>query len=452
MTPNSFYTLHIYADGCTEPDINRAGRFLAATGAGFYNLTTAARYNEAEKLIRILKAQASNARPIWRGWPGAAFEDGGIWQRMMPQEWVNYRIAPNARWLQELNVLVLPCNEVGALGADARHYSQWEADATRLSFVQHAIHLAVLRLSTGNPLETEHENYDAVLQAASEYDAVLTPNEYTSTRPEITTHWHVGRYRWMWQRQDELKIKRSPVVIGEYGIAHVNPDKSLDPNRGYVAEDVNTDQHIAIIKRDGEIYQADGSTVCGFSFGKWLQGGGSFDLQNNESLSSAIETEAKNGTLNTSIRITQVLNPVVNLPPAVYGSRYGLSLPGDIINAYLDSSISSGSMGTIPNNAVVLFINEQVVDGTTWRRVKYLMMTGWIDMTGVGMALYVPPPDPVPAPAPAPTPVPVVRSITLTATQEQMFRTMIADLRADAAAKLSRAQMIEDALGLPRGA
>lgn len=449
MTPNSFYTLHIYADGCTEPDINRAGRFLAASGAAFYNLTTAARYNEAEKLIRILKAQAPNARPIWRGWPSEALKDGGIWQRTMPQEWVNYRIAPNAKWLQELDVLVLPCNEVGVLGVDARHYSQWEADAIRLSFVQYAVHLAVLRLSTGNPLETEHDNYDAVLQAASEYDAVLSPNEYTSMRPEITTNWHVGRYRWMGQRQDELKVKRSPVVIGEYGIAHVKDDKTLDPNRGYAAEGISIEQHIAVIKRDGAIYQADGVSVCGFSFGKWLEGGGSFDLQNNEPLLAAIETEAKNETLNASIRITQALNPVVTLPPAVYGSRYSLSLPGDIINAYADSSISSGSMGTIPNHAVVQFVDEEVVDGTTWRRVKYLAMIGWIDMTGVGMTVYVPPPDPVPV---TPSPAPLLRSISINAVQEKMFRDMITALRADAAAKLATAQTIEDCLGLPNGA
>src|SRR4051812_14562165 len=110
--PNSYLTLHILADGCNEADLNRAGRFLAACGSAYYNLTTAARYNEAEKIIRLLHYQAPNARPIWRGWPSQGLEDGGIWQRVKPQEWVNFKIAPNARWLKELNVLVLPCNEV----------------------------------------------------------------------------------------------------------------------------------------------------------------------------------------------------------------------------------------------------------------------------------------------------------------------------------------------------
>ena len=449
MTPGSFLSIHIDADGCNEADINRAGRFLAATGAAYYNLTTAARYNEAEKLIRILKAQAPKARALWRGWPNVALEDGGIWQRTMPQEWVNYRIAPNAKWLNELDVLVVTCNEVGVIGEDAKHFAQWEADSARLSFLQYAVSLAMLRYSTGTPRETEHDNYNAALQAASEFDGVLTPNEYTSTNAQITTNWHVGRYRWMWQQQDKLVVKRSPVVIGEYGIAHVNADKSLDPHKGYDGEGVNIDQHLAVIKRDGQIYQADEVTVCWFSFGHWQEGKGTFDLQSNEPLLAAVETEAKAGTLNTSKRITQALNPVVVVTPAVYGNRYTLTLPGALISGYADTSISSGSMGTVPNNAVVLFVDESVVGTVTWRKVKYAALTTWIDMTNVKMDAYIPPPVPA---QPAPIPAPLLRSISISVVQEQMFRDMINELRADASAKLARAQMIEDCLGLPSGA
>jgi len=311
---NSFYSLHILADGCDENDINRAGRFLAACECDYYHLTAAARYNESEKIIRLLRYQAPKARPIWRGWPGAAFEDGGIWKRMRPQEWVNYRVALNWKWLQELGVLVLPCNEVGTLGSDTRLYSNWEADAIRLAYIQFDVNLAVLRLSTGNPLETEHDNYNSLLQAASEYDAVLSFNEYTSTRMEITNKWHVGRYKWAWAQQDKLGVKRSPIVIGEYGVCRVNPDNSLDPNRGYVDQNVNVNDHVSIIKRDGLTYQPDGVTVCGFTFGKWQQGGGTFDIQHNEPLLSAVEIEAKAGHLAT---IKQQANVVTKPLPAL---------------------------------------------------------------------------------------------------------------------------------------
>lgn len=388
---NGFLSLHVLADGCNESDINRAGRFLAACECEYYNLTTAARYNEAEKLIGIFKTLAPKARPIWRGWPTDALEDGGIWQRVKPQEWVNYRIVPNSRWLQAFNVVVLPCNEVGVTGAEAIRYAQWEADVIRLTHIQFGVQLAALRLSTGNPLETEHANYNAVLQAASEYNAILSPNEYTSTRMEITNRWHVGRYRWMWEQQDRLKLKRSPIVIGEYGIARVTGNNTLDPYNGYAADGVPTEQHVSVIKRDGLVYQPDGITACWFVFGRWPQGKGSFDVHTNEPLLSSIETESKAGNLTTKKRITQTLNPVIAVPPVVIGTRYTVTTPGAMVNMYADSSLSSGSMGTVPNQAVVMVVDDATVNGQVWRKIKYLAVSGWVLMdTGVSMSEYIP--------------------------------------------------------------
>ena len=370
---SSFLTLNINADGCTEPDINRAGRFLAACGCNFYNITTAARYNEAEKLIRTLHYQAPLARAIWRGWPSDDLEDGGIWKRTTPQEWVNYRIKPNRRWLNEFDVLVLPCNEVGTLGADTRTYAEWEADVIRLSDIQFEVSLAVLRLSTGNPLETEHDNYNAVLQAASEYGAVLSPNEYTSTRTEVTTNWHVGRYRWMWKQQDKLGVMRSPVVVGEWGIARVNYSDpihpSLDPYKGYADVGVNTDDHIAIVKRDGTVYQADNTPVCWFTLGKWLQGNGTFSIQNDESLLSAVEAEAKLGRLN------MISNTIKN------GRLYTIVMTQENIPVYLTPAVDATRViGKLPNNASVTAGNAVRIGGDTFIQIKHSSFKGpgWI--------------------------------------------------------------------------
>lgn len=420
--PNSYLTLNVNADGCTEPDIDRAGRFLAACGCEYYNLTTAARYNEAEKIIRTINRQAPNARPIWRGWPSDALEDGGIWKRTTPQEWINYRIKPNRRWLNEFDVLVLPCNEVGTLGADTRTYAQWEADCIQLADIQYEVSLAVLRLSTGNPLESEHDNYNAVLQAASEYDAALSPNEYTSTRTEVTTKWHVGRYRWMWEQQDKLGIMRSPVVVGEWAIARVNYSDpmhpSLDPNRGFSNVGVDTDDHIAIIKRDGTIYQADNVPVCWFTFGKWQEGGGSFDTQHNEPLLTAVQVEAING------RLDMTMNALRN------GKLYHVILPGDNTPVYLTPRVDATQIvGTLPNNADVTAGNAVRIGGDTFIQIKHPSFkgAGWILKTAgfkftetVEMPVFKPevetkPLPPLPeapqngavAPAPVDTPKPV---------------------------------------------
>lgn len=450
---SSYLSLYIYGDGCNENDIQRAGRFLAECGCEYYNLTMAARYNESEKVIRLLHAIAPKARAIWRGWPSAALEDGGIWQRVKPVEWINYRIIPNRKWLQELNVLVLPCNEVGTLGADTRTYSQWEANVIRLSHIED-VELAVLRLSTGNPLETEHENFNAVLQAASEFDAVLSPNEYTSIHSEITSHWHVGRYHWMWEQQDKLGVKRSPVVIGEYAIARVNADKSLDPNHGYVAESVNIADHIKIIKSDGLTYQKDGTTVCWFVDGHWQQGAGSFDVQNNEPLLAAVETEAKAGHLDIK-RTTDTHPTVPPLPPAVSGKRYTVN---KLVTIYAAPSISSGSMGTIPDQGVVLMVDEEIYNSEVWRKIKYLATTGYIAMntSGVKMTEYIPvvsipadsPPVVIPTPPvvppvvttpPAPTPNPNINLLA--------WALVAQGLRDDAARFITRAQQIEHLIG-----
>lgn len=410
---NSFLTLHVLADGCNEQDINRAGRFLAACNNKYYNLTAAARYNESEKLIRLLHAQAPNARPIWRGWPGPAFEDGGIWQRMRPQEWVNYRIAPNDKWLRELNVLVLPCNEVGTLGADARTYAQWEADAIKFSFMQFGVHLAVLRLSTGNPLETEHENYNAVLQAASEYDAILSPNEYTSTRSEITTNWHVGRFHWMWNQQDKLGVKRSPVVIGEYAIARINADKSPDPFHGYVSDGVNIEQHLSVIKRDGLIYQLDGVSVCWYVDGHWQEGGGSFDLQNNEALLTAVETTAKSGTLN------MVIKSQPNYAPSAFspGKKYTLqSKGGERTNVYKTPIVAvDNKLGqAVEDKTIATLFEVRQVGFDWWYRLSTNdIADGWVSGRGgdltwtpVPVTGTLPQPDVPPEPEPSESPPP----------------------------------------------
>ena len=363
---NSFLSLHILADGCNEADINRAGRFLAANECEYYNLTAAARYNESEKIIRLLRYQAPKARPIWRGWDKDILNDGSIWQRTRPQEWVNYRIAPNAKWLKELDVLVLPCNEVGVLGAEARTWSQWEADCARLSHIQFEISLAMLRLSTGNPLETEHENYNAQLQAAAEFGGVLSPNEYTSTRMEITNRWHVGRYKWLWSQQDKLKVKRSPIVIGEYGIAKVNLDNSLDPYHGYGDLGVNVNDHISIIKRDGLTYQQDRVTVCWFVHGHWMNAKGSFDVHKNEPLLSAVELESKAGHLDM-LPDTPVLKRDL-----VFGQKYRLIKDGDDIKAYITPSLTDAfTVRTIPSGAVVTVLGKQKMGSDTWLRVDY---------------------------------------------------------------------------------
>jgi hypothetical protein len=416
----SFLSLHILADGCNQTDIIRAGHFLAACDCEYYNITTASRYDEAEKLIRLLRYQAPKARPIWRGWDKDILNDGSIWQRTRPQEWVNYRITPNAKWLKELDVIVLPCNEVGVLGAEARVWSEWEADCARLSHIQFEISLALLRLSTGNPLETEHDNYNAQLQAAAEFDGILTPNEYTSTRMEITNKWHVGRYRWMWEQQDKLKIKRSPIVIGEYGIAQVNPDNSLDPYHGYGDLGVNTNEHLSIIKRDGLTYQPDGVTVCWFVHGHWQNAKGSFDVQNNESLLTAVELEAKAGTLN--LQPTPPTLPV-SKRDIIFGEKYRVRKSGDVIRAYLLPHIDAAlNYQSIPDNAIVTVLGKETTNGETWLKITYTNITGvryiqsdLIDIRQTTtMPVVVAPPEPLPdAPQAPPSDLPDDKAISI---------------------------------------
>jgi len=168
--PSSFASLHILADGCNDADIRRAGAFLQRSGCRHYNLTAAARYNESEKIIRELRRMAPNAQPLWRGWDKDVLDDGTIWERTQPVEWINYRIVPNLHWLKELDVIVVTTNEVGVHGERARQFAVWEADCVKLAAKNHGVRLAVLRLSTGNPLETERQNYDVLLKAAERTD------------------------------------------------------------------------------------------------------------------------------------------------------------------------------------------------------------------------------------------------------------------------------------------
>lgn len=410
MTYDSFLTLHILADGCVETDLQRAGRFLAATGARAYNLTACSRYNESEKIIRMLHAYAPLARPLWRGYPTQDLEDSGLWKRVTPQEWVNFRIAPNVRWLKEFNVVAVTCNEVGVFGKEAERYSNWEAGCAENSRKQFDVATGMLRLSTGNPLETEHDNYDSALEAAAEFDCILTPNEYTSTRKLITDKWHVGRFEWMWKQQDKLKVKRSQVVIGEYGIARVNPDNSLDPYNGYGAESVNVDQHTQVIRHDGETYREKGVIACWFVHGKWPEGKGSFDVHTNEPLLTAVEDEAKKGNLTVTTKpVTAPLNPPYSVTPLTQNTKYTISTPsgtaGSVVNLRNAPVVTSTSdIGDVSHGTTVTALEEMVAGAEYWVKIKMESgQEGWVSrqtnkVTFTPVPIEIPPPDPVPPP------------------------------------------------------
>lgn len=311
--PSSFASLHILADGCNDADIRRAGAFLQRSGCRHYNLTAAARYNESEKIIRELRRMAPNAQPLWRGWDKDVLDDGTIWERTQPVEWINYRIVPNLHWLKELDVIVVTTNEVGVHGERARQFAVWEADCVKLAAKNHGVRLAVLRLSTGNPLETERQNYDVLLKAAALHNAILSPNEYSSSRGDVVTNWHVGRAGWMHERQDALGVPRSLMVVGEWGIAHVNPDYSLDPYKGYAWVGTDVGEHVRVLKRDGEIYRQRGVSVCVFVFGGWKNN--SFSIHKDEPLLQAVEMAAQRGELDLMEKDVVVEKPELILPP-----------------------------------------------------------------------------------------------------------------------------------------
>lgn len=311
--PSSFASLHILADGCNDADIRRAGAFLQRSGCRHYNLTAAARYNESEKIIRELRRMAPNAQPLWRGWDKDVLDDGTIWERTQPVEWINYRIVPNLHWLKELDVIVVTTNEVGVHGERARQFAVWEADCVKLAAKNHGVRLAVLRLSTGNPLETERQNYDVLLKAAGLHNAILSPNEYSSSRGDVVTNWHVGRAGWMHERQDALGVPRSLMVVGEWGIAHVNPDYSLDPYKGYAWVGTDVGEHVRVLKRDGEIYRQRGVSVCVFVFGGWKNN--SFSIHKDEPLLQAVEMAAQRGELDLMEKDVVVEKPELILPP-----------------------------------------------------------------------------------------------------------------------------------------
>ena len=392
MTPNSYLTLHILADGCVDSDITRAGRFLARCGCKYYNLTTASRYGEAEKIIRLIHEQSPNARCIWRGWPSDALNDGEIWRRVTPQEWVNFRIVPNIRWIKEFGVIPLTCNEVGVTGAEARQWAQWEADCIKLAYEQFQTRIAVMRFSTGNPLESEHDNYNSVLTAAGTYNAIVSPNEYTSVSPNITDRWHVGRYRWIGAQQDKLGVKCSEIVIGEYGIAKVNADFSLDPYNGYGAIGVNTPQHIQIIKHDGITYQEDDVSACWFVFGKWPQGKGSFGVENNEDLLAKVEQAAQAGELNKVI--AQAAKPTV-VPPANkgVGTPYTIDTLYNLRATPASTALDVGDVRAL-ESITVYKDTKTVVGANTWHYIE--RATSPATESSSGWCAWPLPPEPLP--------------------------------------------------------
>lgn len=350
--PSSFASLHILADGCNDADIRRAGAFLQRSGCRHYNLTAAARYNESEKIIRELRRMAPNAQPLWRGWDKDVLDDGTIWERTQPVEWINYRIVPNLHWLKELDVIVVTTNEVGVHGERARQFAVWEADCVKLSAKNHGVRLAVLRLSTGNPLETERQNYDVLLKAAGQHNAILSPNEYSSSRGDVVTNWHVGRAGWMHERQDALGVPRSLMVVGEWGIAHVNPDYSLDPYKGYAWVGTDVGEHVRVLKRDGEIYRQRGVSVCVFVFGGWKNN--SFSIHKDEPLLQAVEMAAQRGELDLMENVIPTILPVPN--EFVEGAIRATveSIPGTIRNVRRGANYKEEDIGDVKAGDVLV--------------------------------------------------------------------------------------------------
>lgn len=415
--PSSFASLHILADGCNDADIRRAGEFLQRSGCRYYNLTAAARYNESEKIIRELRRMAPNAQPLWRGWDKDVLADGTIWERTQPVEWINYRIVPNLHWLKELDVIVVTTNEVGVHGERARQFATWEADCVKLAAKNHGVRLAVLRLSTGNPLETEHANYDVLLKAAGLHKAILSPNEYSSSRGEVVTPWHVGRAGWMHERQDALGVPRSQMVVGEWGIAHVNPDYSLDPYKGYAWVGTDVGEHVRVLKRDGEIYRQRGVSVCVFVFGGWKNN--SFSIHKDEPLLQAVEMAAQRGELDL-MENDVVTAPVIMPPPfghAVLDIVKVESIPGGIRNLRKESRYNTTDMGDVRVGDILrrydVRVNGAVKAGVfgVWQFVEKLDATDtvieagwmWVDDVDVEVVEDLEQPEDPPA---EPNPVP----------------------------------------------
>ncbi len=420
----------------------------------FLNVFTAARFNEAPNVLRLVRDSLPMTRPVWRGYDGKdawgatpkpelPWDDSNYYVRLWNDSaksaamaagmWFNQRVKPYLNVIRETEAIIMLLNE-----ATPVFNAPFETEAIRL-LGEEGIRAAGFRWATGTPDWPDYQTtaiMDAVSMAAK-YNAVVGPHEYSGIKPEEQNSL-INRYTKLTDIFSNLKLKTPDVFIGEFGLAKatlINGRIMLNPSLGWREMNIFEQDYAEFIKGIAKTWYIPNKVS--FSIYSWPDWGinGSFGVSKSQRLLDVLSLASEWMCFSAEDEgvilppIDKVLNPPVGASGAVTAIVKRIPTPAKRMlreNPYYLAGVQ-GQIGAGDQVRVYsLPIKDGSINATTngkWQFGEILngneevKSSGWFWRDGIEWEPLppievIPPkeepkPDPVSEPAPATPPAPI---------------------------------------------
>lgn len=280
----------------------------------FINVFTAARFNDAPNILRLVRDSLPKTDIVWRGYDGKdawgnvpdekhPWTDSNfylnLWnaQLMSPQMaagmWFARRVKPYLDGIRETDAIIHLLNE-----ATPVFNAPFETECIRL-LGEEGIRAGAFAWTAGTPdwPDYRHEAIEAEMVMAAKYDALVLTHEYAGIKPEEQNSL-INRNQELVTRFDNLKLPTPDVFLGEFALARaaINPDTGkveLDAHTGWRDIPVSEVQYMDFIKGTTKVWYLPNKVS--FSVYSWPDWGnnGSFGVGKSQGLLDSLITASE---------------------------------------------------------------------------------------------------------------------------------------------------------------
>ncbi len=278
----------------------------------FINLFTAARFNDAPNLLRLVRDSLPDTTPIWRGydgkdaWGNAAYPTWtdsnyyiNLWNHsavspaMAAGMWFARRVKPYLDVIRETGAIIHLLNEAAPLFNAA-----YETECIRI-LGEEGIRAGAFAWAAGTPdwADYQQQSIEDAIRMAAKYKTLVMTHEYAGYKPEEQNSL-INRNQNLVTKFDQLKLDAPDVFLGEFALAKaaINPHTGkvdLDPDGGWRDIPVSEVQYMDFIKATAKMWYL--AHKVSFSLYSWPDWGrnGSFGVSKSQVLLDSLITASE---------------------------------------------------------------------------------------------------------------------------------------------------------------
>jgi len=302
----------------------------------FINVFTASTFNDAPKVLRLVRDSLPKTGIVWRGYDGKdawgnatspEWTDAdyyiNLWNRnatsaqMAAGMWFARRVKPYLDVIRETGAIIHLLNE-----AQPVFNAPFETECIRL-LGEEGIRAGAFAWTAGTPdwPDYRHEAIEAEMVMAAKYKALVLTHEYAGIKPEEQNSL-INRNQELVTRFEQLKLPTPDVFLGEFALAKaaINPVTGkieLDAHSGWRDMDVNDVQYMDFIKSSAKVWYLP--KRVSFSLYSWPDWGnnGSFGVGNYQGLLDSLITASEW----MSFGVEDTITPTPQPSPVVIGEE-----------------------------------------------------------------------------------------------------------------------------------